>query len=96
MPRFAPCAICGRATGEAPRFDPEHGGVTCEACAPRVHGVPVPGRVVDALRALQAGQRTPLPADVRGKARELLNLFIAHHLGRRLNSVDFMTQVGLD
>ena len=28
--------------------------------------------------------------------RGLLNLFIAHHLGRKLKSVDFMEQVGTD
>jgi DNA repair protein RecO (recombination protein O) len=33
---------------------------------------------------------------LRKKARELLNSFIAHHVGRQLRSVAFMTQVGLD
>nr|WP_284668767.1 hypothetical protein [Myxococcus sp. SDU36] len=42
------------------------------------------------------GARTPLPPDLRARARGLLNVFIAHHLGRRLKSVDFMAQVGLD
>jgi DNA repair protein RecO (recombination protein O) len=97
MPRFAPCAICAQPTGERPRFDPEHGGVTCDGCSPRVHfGVAVSPRVVEALGMLQAGARTPLPADIRTRARELLNLFIAHHIGRKLNSVEFMSQVGLD
>lgn len=97
MPRFSPCALCGGAVGDRPRFDPEHGGVVCDGCAPRVpRGVAVPAGVVDALARLQAGERTPLPPDVRARARALLNVFIAHHLGRKLKSVDFMEQVGTD
>jgi DNA repair protein RecO (recombination protein O) len=49
-----------------------------------------------ALGGIQAGERQPLPPDSRRAARELLNLFIAHHLGKRLKSVDFMSQVGVD
>jgi DNA repair protein RecO (recombination protein O) len=37
-----------------------------------------------------------MPPATRRRAREVLNLFISHHLGRRLKSVDFMNQVGLD
>ncbi|MFZ5444958.1 MAG: DNA repair protein RecO [Myxococcota bacterium] len=97
MPRFFPCALCGNPTGELPRFDPEHGGVVCFACSPRVpRGVPVRPEVVDALARLQAGERTPLPPELRARSRELLNLFIAHHLGRKLKSVEFMEQVGTD
>ncbi|GMU62418.1 MAG: DNA repair protein RecO [Myxococcaceae bacterium] len=96
-PRFSPCALCGGPTGARPRFDPEHGGVVCEGCAPRVpRGVPVAAALVDALARLQAGERTPLPSELRARARQLLNTFIAHHLGRRLKSVDFMEQVGTD
>ncbi len=97
MPRFAPCSLCGREVGEDARFDPEHGGAVCAACGPRAaFGVPVPARVLLALAALQRGERTPVPAEIRQKARALLNLFIAHHLGRKLKSVEFMDQVGLD
>lgn len=97
MPNFSPCALCGNATGDRPRFDPEHGGVVCFSCSSRVpRGIAVRPDVVDALARLQAGERTPLPPELRARARELLNAFIAHHLGRRLNSVDFMEQVGTD
>jgi DNA repair protein RecO (recombination protein O) len=97
MPRFSPCAICGGPTGPRPRFDPDAGGVTCEGCAHRVpQGLPVTAEVVDALARLQAGERTPLPAETRARCRELLNVFIAHHVGRKLKSVDFMHQVGTD
>ena len=97
MPRFAPCALCGQATGTRPRFDPEHGGVVCHSCSPRVpFGIPVRPDVVEALAKLQSGARTPLPAELRARSRELLNLFIAHHLGRKLKSVEFMEQVGTD
>jgi DNA repair protein RecO (recombination protein O) len=97
MPRFSPCVLCGQPTGDRPRFDPEHGGVVCHACSSRVPtAIPVRPDVVDALARLQAGERTPLPAELRARSRELLNLFIAHHLGRRLKSVEFMEQVGTD
>jgi DNA repair protein RecO (recombination protein O) len=97
MPSFAPCVLCGQPTGERPRFDPEHGGVACFSCAPRVpRGFPVSPQVVEALARLQAGERTPMAPELRARARELLNVFIAHHLGRKLKSVDFMEQVGAD
>lgn len=97
MPRFAPCALCGEPTGDRPRFDPEHGGVVCASCAPRVpRGIAVHPEVVDALARLQAGERTPLPPELRARSRALLNSFIAHHLGRTLKSVEFMAQMGTD
>lgn len=97
MPRFDSCAVCGGALGEGVRFDPDHGGAVCEQCAERSRfGMPVPVQVIRSLAALQQGERQPLPPDVRAKARELLNQFIAHHLGRKLKSVDFMNQVGTD
>ena len=97
MPHFSPCALCGQPTGDRPRFDPEHGGVVCAACGPRVpRGVAARPEVVDALARLQAGERKPLPPELRARSRELLNLFIAHHLGRKLKSVEFMEQVGTD
>ena len=97
MPRFSPCALCAQPTGDRPRFDPEHGGVVCHACSLRVPtGIPVRPGVVDALARLQAGERTPMPAELRARSRELLNIFIGHHLGRKLKSADFMEQVGTD
>lgn len=97
MPHFSPCALCGQPPGGRPKFDAEHGGVVCFECSPRVPaGVSVRPDVVDALARLQAGERKPLPGEVRARSREVLNLFIAHHLGRKLKSVDFMEQVGTD
>jgi DNA repair protein RecO (recombination protein O) len=97
MPRFDQCALCGRPPGSQPRFDPDHGGAVCSGCSHRARGaIPVSAQLVRSMRAIQAGERLPLPAAERQKARELLNTFIAHHLGRQLRSVAFMTQVGLD
>jgi DNA repair protein RecO (recombination protein O) len=97
MPRFDTCTLCGGEPGERPRFDQAHGGTVCEPCGGRAReSVAVPVALLSGLRALQEGQRTPLPADLRARARGLLNVFISHHLGRRLKSVDFMAQVGLD
>jgi DNA repair protein RecO (recombination protein O) len=97
MPRFDSCSLCGGPPGERPRFDQAHGGAVCEACAGRARdAVAISSELLSGLRALQDGERTPLPAELRARARALLNLFISHHLGRRLKSVDFMDQVGLD
>lgn len=97
MPNFAPCSLCRQPTGERPRFDPDHGGVVCFSCSPRVpSGFPVAPEVVEALSRLQAGHRTPMAPELRSKARAMLNVFIAHHLGRKLKSVEFMEQVGAD
>jgi DNA repair protein RecO (recombination protein O) len=97
MPRFDRCTVCAGPAGEAPGFDPDHGGVLCRGCRGRAfHCVAVSPQLMESLSALQSGDRNPLPAPARRAARELLNLFIAHHLGRRLKSVDFMVQVGLD
>ncbi len=97
MPRFDSCALCGGMLGPQPRFDQAHGGAVCELCAVRARdAMAVPPELLSGLRALQEGERTPLPAELRARARSLLNVFIAHHIGRRLKSVDFMAQVGLD
>ncbi|MBK7859587.1 MAG: DNA repair protein RecO [Archangiaceae bacterium] len=96
-PQFAPCLHCHRETGPRPVFDPDVGGAICGNCAPQFpYAVPAEGRVVDALSRLQEGERTPFEAAIRSGARDLLNLFIEHHLGRRLKSVDFLNQVGVD
>jgi DNA repair protein RecO (recombination protein O) len=96
-PRFDACALCAGPTGDRPRFDAAHGGVVCHGCSGRaLPSVAVDAELVAALCALQGGARLPLPAKARHTARELLNLFIAYHLGRKLNSVDFMAQAGLD
>ena len=96
-PQFAPCTRCGNATGGRPRFDPDVGGAICEHCAPEFpYAVPADSAVIEALTRLQEGERTPFDAGIRASARDLLNLFIEHHLGRRLKSVDFLSQVGVD
>ncbi|MBL8956978.1 MAG: DNA repair protein RecO, partial [Myxococcaceae bacterium] len=97
QPQFSLCTRCGGEPGDRPRFDPDVGGAICEGCSAQFQfAVPARGETVAALATLQAGERTPYDAGIRAEARELLNLFIEHHLGRRLKSVDFLTQVGVD
>jgi DNA repair protein RecO (recombination protein O) len=97
QPQFQACVRCSRETGPRPRFDADVGGAVCEGCSPQLpYAVPVDAAVIEALAALQAGQRVPFEHEIRSRARELLNLFIEHHLGRRLKSVDFLNQVGID
>ena len=94
-PCFSPCAACGGALHERPRFSPQAGGAVCEACALRLPGAaPLAPELVAALAGLQAGARAPLPHDVRQRGRELLSSFIGYHLGRRLNSASFLEHVG--
>ncbi len=97
MPRFDCCAICGGGVGENAAFDPDHGGAVCGNCRGRVHGgSPLPEELARSLYGLQSGIRQPMPADQRRRARGMLNVFIAHQLGRKLKSVDFLEQLGLD
>ncbi len=97
QPRFDACSVCGGLLGPEPRFDAAHGGGLCGGCHGRAPGAPrVPPELLEALAGLQAGQRTPLSAPLRARARTLLNAFISHHLGRELRSVDFLQQLGVD
>ena len=97
MPRFDRCSLCGGPPGSEPRFDPDHGGTVCARCSHRARtAIAVSAHLVSSIGAIQGGERSPLPAGVRRKARELLNFFIAHHIGRQLRSAAFMSQVGLD
>jgi DNA repair protein RecO (recombination protein O) len=68
----------------------------CSACSGRADGVGIPAELAAALADIQAGGKVPMPPESRRTARELLNTFIAHHLGKKLKSVDFMKQVGVD
>jgi DNA repair protein RecO (recombination protein O) len=96
-PQFAPCVSCSGPTGESTVFDPDVGGAICGDCAPRFpYAISANPRVVEALARLQDGERTPFDAAIRAGGRELLNIFIEHHLGRRLKSVAFLSQVGVD
>lgn len=96
MPRFDACALCGREDGRT-HFEPSHGGRICDSCLPRAPAaIPVPEELLAQLTAMQAGARNPLSPEARARARALLNLFVEHHLGRRLRSVDFMAQLGVD
>jgi len=98
MPRMDACARCG---DEGPRdalFDPEHGGILCPKCAAGL-GTRISSAASGVLAALQrpagAGPDAPAP-HVRAEARALLSRFVAHHLGRRLKTLEFMRQVGVE
>jgi len=96
MPRFDACALCGGPPGEAPRFDVDHGGAVCAGCAARATGPRIDPVLLAGLAAIQAGERQPLPPELRAEARALLARFIEAQLGRRLKSVDFLRSVGVD
>lgn len=97
MPRLDFCAVCGGPLSRGVFFDPEHGGAVCQPCRPRVrYGVPISLALLESLHGIQRGHPKPMPFEDRRRAREILNIFISHQLGRTLKSVDFMAQVGLD
>jgi len=99
MPRLDACARCGEQWPGNALFDPEHGGILCARCAAGL-GIRVSGPASQMLAALQrpeAAQAAPAcAAHVRAEARSLLSRFVAHHLGRRLKSLEFMRQVGVE
>jgi len=97
MPRFDTCTICGKHAAEMARFDSRARRRGLRRVRSKVQSRR--GRAPETLAALarvQAGKREPMAPDHRARARELLNLFIEHQIGRKLKSVDFMRQVGLD
>ncbi len=99
-PRLEACARCGETPGEGIRlrFDPVHGGLLCQRCAPFASPA---ARVVGAATArvlarLDAGGAEGIdlgPEEAR-EAREALGAFIEHHLGRRLQSRRFLDEMG--
>ncbi|MGI5861760.1 MAG: DNA repair protein RecO [Myxococcales bacterium] len=98
MPQLDRCARCGGRVPEDALFDPEHGGVLCAACAPSL-GARISAEAARALATLQraqAGTSLELPAPVRAEARAVLSGFVAHHLGRRLKSYEFMREMGIE
>jgi DNA repair protein RecO (recombination protein O) len=96
-PIFVRCGRCGGPTGQSPRFDSDSGGAVCEGCARLLpHAAPVTAEVVALLAALQSRQPHDESAALRAAATALIGGFLAHHLGRKLKSMGFLTQLGLD
>lgn len=96
-PIFARCGRCGGPTGEQPRFDADSGGAVCRGCARLLpHSVAVSAEVVALLAALQARAPHEDSGPRRAAAAGLIDGFLAYHLGRRLKSMGFITQLGID
>lgn len=96
MPRLDRCSRCGAPPESQALFDPEHGGLLCPGCA-QEGGHPISPEAARLLAALQREpQRGELPRHVRAEARAILTRFIAHHLGKRPRSLDFMREVGVE
>jgi DNA repair protein RecO (recombination protein O) len=98
LPQLDDCARCGSSVGRgSARFDPEQGGVLCEACrgsASRAARDASP-EVLEGLRRLRSGDhRAPPPAAAVAEARALLGACLEHHLGRRLAARRFLDEVG--
>lgn len=100
MPRFDACARCGAKPSEQDVFDPEHGGLLCPGCVPaHLFGTRSSAEAARALVSLQrakAGTTLEIPGRVREEARAMLSRFVAHHLGKRLKTLDFMKSVGVE
>lgn len=101
QPRLDACARCA---GPLPPgeviFAPADGGPLCDRCAPQAG----PGRMglspagLSALRRLQAGGLeagvAPLEAAAGRESREVLERFLHHLLGHRLQARRFLDEVG--
>ncbi|MFN7130579.1 MAG: DNA repair protein RecO [Myxococcales bacterium] len=101
MPTLEACGRCGDAATDDALFDPEHGGLVCPSCALRGAAAATPG-AREAARALvrvqraRAGETLEFEPHVKAQARAMLSRFVAHHLGKRLKSLDFMRDVGVE
>ncbi len=96
MPRLDRCSRCGAPPDPKSLFEPEHGGLLCPDCAQGA-GQPISPEAAQLLAELQREpQRGEPPKHVRAEARALLTRFVSHHLGRRLKSLDFMRDVGVE
>ena len=96
-PDFQACVRCGSDWGVGPTFDADAGGALCNACASTSRGgIAVTPDIMQGLRAVQQGAVPSWSDSARRRAQQLLNLFVAHHVGRPLKSVAFMAQVGAD
>ncbi len=97
LPQLDGCARCGAPVGEgAARFDPQQGGVLCDAC----RGFASPAareasaEALAGLRRLRRGDAEPPSAAAAGEARVLLSACLEHHLGHRLASRRFLDEMG--
>lgn len=97
QPVFEACAGCGALPAAEDRFDPDVGGRLCVRCALRVPGTRALSLAAGlALQQLQEGRRHPLSSEARREAREHLERFVSHHLGKPLKSSAFMRSVGIE
>lgn len=101
QPRLDACARCGEPLPDGGLvFSPEDGGPLCQRCGPAAG----PGRLplsaggLEALRRLQAGGldagEGPLAGAAGRESREVLERFLTHTLGRRLQARRFLDEVG--
>lgn len=101
QPRLDACARCGAPLPpDGAPFAPADGGPLCEGCAPQAGpgAFPLSAAGLEALRRLQAGGlaagAAPLSPGAGREAREVLDRFLAHVIGHRLQARRFLDEVG--
>lgn len=98
-PCLESCTHCGRpadlvAAGEV-HFSPAAGGLLCgEHAAPDPAARRIARRAVRTIVGLSQGERPADPVPEGLAIRELLDAFLAHHLGKRLKLQRFLTAGG--
>lgn len=95
-PSLDACSRCDNPFGEAGALLQDGGEPACGRCAPS--GRPLSTATLRVLRACLGTGRFGLiafPAEALAQAGCLLDAAIASHSGRRLNSLDFLRQVGV-
>jgi len=96
-PTLDACAGCGNPPSALDRFDADMGGLLCPACTRKVPGArPISFEAAEVLRALQSGVRGPQASAPRREARDHLERFIAHHLGKPLRAAEFMRSLAVE
>jgi DNA repair protein RecO (recombination protein O) len=95
------CAACGRRVGPAARgayFSSSGGGLVCSACAAGVTEKlrldPAALAGLDALAAVSAGRKTPLPDDQAHAVNRVLAYHVANQLGKPLKMARYAIEPG--
>jgi DNA repair protein RecO (recombination protein O) len=90
------CVSCGRDDPDDGWFDVDHGGAVCRSCGPR--GWPLAAEARRTLLRLgtlepSAAAAAAQPREVARQTREIMLATMRHHIGKDLQSLQFLVQM---